>query len=346
MPKKIKIAMLVDCYGGSFIGGGQIHTKYLTQELQKQGCEVIIFSQKNDSLWQRFWWSVWAVPVLFLKIKDFNIIHAQGHSMGPPAWILAKLWKKPVVLTVHGSHLLDLKQKGLQAWLEKLFLLYIPYDLIITVSPNFLDYKNLSKKTVVISNGVVVKENISKIADSGKIKLLFVGRLVEQKGVVYLIKALDQLSKKFDNWELEIVGEGPEMEKAKHLVQSYQLDSKIKFLGRIIGEKLSEIYQKAQVFVLPSLAEGQPITLLEAWSHKLVAVVSRVGANPSMIKHGQNGLLIKAKNSSDLAEKLTWLLTHNQKIKEIGQAGYEQVSKYYQWPQIAEKTLAEYKKLV
>ncbi len=96
---------------------------------------------------------------------------------------------------------------------------------------------------------------------------------------------------------------------------------------------------------MSSYAEGQPITLLEAWAAKLPVVVTRVGDNPQMVKHGVNGYLVEPGNPQSLAQELLKLLQSPLKAKRLGLNGYAMVKRSYSWDKVVEQTYSVYESL-
>ena len=139
--------------------------------------------------------------------------------------------------------------------------------------------------------------------------LLYVGTIDERKGLKYLINALGLLmvTKPQIEIELNIVGKITDQKyyhKLLVMIEKKGLGDKIHFLGRVSDDLLKECYQKAEVFVFPSLLEGYGIVLIEAMSKGLPIVAFNNSAIPYSISDGKNGLLARNKDSHSFAEKL------------------------------------------
>lgn len=136
-----------------------------------------------------------------------------------------------------------------------------------------------NRAIVHIPNGVNIPVgNTRSILTSGKIKLLFVGRLSKQKNIPVLLKAISQLS--FDQQqklEFDIVGDGPEKAWLKGLVQELNLGDYVRFSGWIDRDNLQQVYEEHNVLVLPSIDEGMPNTALEAIAHGCLVISSAAG---------------------------------------------------------------------
>jgi len=324
----MKILVLIDAWF-PFVGGAQIQIKNLERILARDyHCSYYVLHSPSVNMVARFLWSFWVIPqAIILNFQHhFDLIHSHAYWPGISGKFLAKLLRIPVVFTIHGSNLLDLKVKSPRALLEKIILTKIRYSQVISVSSNFLQYKNINKNIKVIPNGVDVnkfksKKEKRKIKSDKKLKILSVGRDDPVKGWQYLEKAMKLVKKKFPHTQLKIIKKGY-------------------FQKTLIKE-----YLKADVFVLPSLSEGQPVTLLEAWAAKLPVVVTAVGDNPKMVEHGENGFLVRPGDINGLAKMIMRVLK-NPKRDLIGKKGYQLVKEKYSWEQCANKTYQVYQNLV
>ncbi len=332
---KIRIATLIDAWF-PFVGGGQVHVQELTKALSPK-CDFTIFHSDSASSASRAAWSISVIPKVIKenKKKKFDLIHAHAFISGFPAKILSKILHIPVVFTVHGSHTLDLWNYSKESvnddihvsWgkylLEKWLLTQIKYDRLISVSSSFLSYKNLNTNMSVIPNGVdTTKFDRVHVRKKNNFTLIFVGRDDPVKGMKYLEKAMQMIK---------------------------QSNRQVKLLrisdGRRKGKKLIEAYKSAHLFVLPSLAEGQPISLLEAWSAKLPVIVTDVGDNRRLVKNGVNGYLVPPADAAVLANTILKAMK-NPNLAKLGLSGYNLVKKSYSWDNMANKTLKVYKEVL
>ncbi len=137
-------------------------------------------------------------------------------------------------------------------------------------------------------------------------KLLYVGRLSEEKGVDVLINALALTKNKYS---LEIVGSGPRETACKQLVSTLGLGDYITFSGHLEGEQLRDAYQRSGILVIPSIClENMPFVLFEAMAHGLMPIVSQTGGLPEIIKEQENGLTFPL-GRADLLAKILDSLT-------------------------------------
>ena len=132
------------------------------------------------------------------------------------------------------------------------------------------------------------------------------------------------------------------MKKAKDFVVKNQLNEKVFFEGWVLNEKLAEYYKNADIFILPSWAEGMPNSLIEALSSGLATIVSNVGLIPNYLTNNENSLIIPPRDSVNLSRAMKKvILDKNLKIK-ISQNGYEIAVNYFS----TEKGLEKLSKII
>ena len=176
--------------------------------------------------------------------------------------------------------------------------------------------------------------------------ILFVGRLVEQKGVEYLIRAMTYIKKEFPNVHLKIVGDGPLLPALENFSSNFVLSDQIEFLGWKSGNTLLNLYQNALLVVLPSIYEPFGMTALEAMACGKPVVASRVGGLKTIIKHGQNGYFAEPRDYLDLAQWIMSLLS-SQELRGEMAVNAEQYAKdpKFQWNSIALKYIEFYNEI-
>lgn len=159
--------------------------------------------------------------------------------------------------------------------------------------------------------------------------LLYVGTIEERKGLTYLIDAISMLENK-ESVKLNIVGKVVDQVYYNNLMQKIceaRLTENVNFLGRVSDKTLAECYQKAEIFIFPSLLEGYGIVLIEAFNNGLPIICFDNTAMPYTVKDGINGFVSKNKDASDLASKIQ-LLMGNASLREKLQVGIEDTVKH------------------
>ena len=166
-------------------------------------------------------------------------------------------------------------------------------NLIITPSQhlkNFIDKIGFDKNIFVINNGVNIEQHNKVILENNIIQLLVVSRLVSQKNIDSIIKAVKVMEN--ENIILNIVGDGSEINNLKLLVKKYELDKKINFIGKIENTKLNEYLKNADIFIQASNYEGLPHSILEAMNFEIPILSTDVGGCSVLLNKGERGYII------------------------------------------------------
>lgn len=153
----------------------------------------------------------------------------------------------------------------------------------------------------VLPNAVRVPDTTADgCSRTGLGRILFLGRLGQRKGTFDLVRAFSMLAKRFPEAHLVCAGDGS-VDAVRHQAGQAGLDLRVECPGWLSVDQARSELARADVFVLPSYAEGLPMSLLEAMANGLPVIASRVGGIPSLVQHGVNGLLIDAGDSEALA---------------------------------------------
>jgi glycosyltransferase involved in cell wall biosynthesis len=158
--------------------------------------------------------------------------------------------------------------------------------------------------------------------------IIFTGRLVELKGIHFLLSALSKLKKKRKDWVCWIVGEGEKKEELLKQCQDLNLQKHVMFLG--VRNDIPALLHQSDIFVLPSLIENQSISLIEAQLAGKAVIVSNAGGLPEMVEHEVTGLLTPVGDIDAIAKSLRKLLNEDAYRTELGIAAQQYAMK--QWP--------------
>ncbi len=160
--------------------------------------------------------------------------------------------------------------------------------------------------------------------ESAEKKLLFVGRLVKEKGIFDIIHALLGLANtgKLENARMIFVGEGPDSTRLKILAKNLGLDS-VDIIGSVPRERIFDIYSRGYVLILPSYKEAFPYVILEAMRAGLPIIATPTGAIPDIIENERNGLIVTHKNPNELAQAILRLLEDETLWARISNNNYE-----------------------
>lgn len=164
---------------------------------------------------------------------------------------------------------------------------------------------------------------------AGPVRLLSVGRLAPAKGQMLLVQACAQLASEGLGFELRLVGEGPDRERLEHAVQHHGLSHCVRFAGALNQAEVRAELACADAFVLPSLAEGIPVVLMEAMASGVPCVTSPVNGIPELIDHGTSGLLALPGDAQALADQLRKLIADASLRQRLALAGRAKVERAF-----------------
>ncbi|MEX1071102.1 MAG: glycosyltransferase family 4 protein [Anaerolineales bacterium] len=174
-------------------------------------------------------------------------------------------------------------------------------------------------------------------------RLLFVGRIVYQKGLDLLLNALGNL-KNLD-WQLDLAGDGPRLEKLREHAIQLGLGERVHFLGWQSKAELLQIYRQANLFVYPSRHEGMPNAVLEAMASGLPVLASRIAGNEELVTP-ETGMLFPTEDVAALQTALKEMLLDVRVRQQMGVAGRSRVEENYSWSSVAEDYLQLMQKVV
>ena len=186
---------------------------------------------------------------------------------------------------------------------------------------------------------------------AGPATVLFVGRLVERKGLVHLLEAAAQLRTDLP-LRVVIVGDGSERERLEARGRDLRVSDIVEFRGKISDDELQAAYRAADVFVLPSVhdargdTEGLGVVLLEAMNLGVPVIGSRIGGIVDIVVDGESGLLVPPGDANALAAALRRVLTDTAVARRLGQAGQDRVRKDFTWDTITARWEAIYRAVV
>lgn len=360
----MKIAVIIDTWF-PFVGGGQINAWEISKLIALNGHKVDIITRNNghtDKLKSKNLKVIQLgdetkigntfaqIQFCFRSIgyvsnKKYDLVHA--HAFWPGFTLLAlKLIKRiPTVYTVHGTSI-NSNLKGIfPKIIETLLLTKIPYDYQITVSRDFLSIPNINKKIEYISNA----PNISKFDDikASKSKnptLLFAGRLHPQKNLKNLLIAISLAKKEINNIKLIIAGDGPQKKELTQQIFNLKLKNNVDMLGEIKNDQLVKAFKSATLYILPSIYEGQSLSLLEAFAAKLSPIVTAVGDSGYLVKEAKNGFVItNPYDPEDIKEAIIKAIK-SKNLEKFAEVNYKFLKENISWKVSARKTLDIYKR--
>ena len=184
----------------------------------------------------------------------------------------------------------------------------------------------------------------NKLGLKESITVFFVGRLVYRKGVDLLIKAWEDVVVVHPSYTLLIAGIGEEQEKLKNLCRDLGIEGNVLFLGHI--NNVEEYFKVIDLFVLPSLLEGMPNTLLEAMACRLPVIGTKIGGVVDIIKDRGNGLIVTPGNVEELKDAILTLLENKYLSEAIAEKAYNTIREDYTIDKVLDKYVLLYKKVL
>ncbi len=282
-----------------------------------------------------------------------NEILIHEHSLhSPPAYLIAILFRHlPIVIQDHSSMPPGPFQKCIP---EKIPFKHVDHFFLLTrerrdylsrlVGSARLELQTMGTDLALFRPRDKVEARRELNLPLDRKTLLFVGNITRRKGVDYLVRALPSISATYPDILCLVVGggSGDYIGHLKRLANELDVTKHISFVGRVEPDSsLALYYGAADVFVLPSLHEGAPVTIMEALASDRPVIATSVGAVPDMVTHLKTGLVVPPASSSRLSEAVTGLFRH---YCEFG--GYREVAQNnFAWDRIIGNTVMVYEYL-
>ena len=275
--------------------------------------------------------------------EKFDIIHA--HWPFPHGFIAsaaAQACGAPLVITSHGAEFALARRK---AWVRPLLRrALMKADLLMANSSDTATQirKSSGRNSMVIPFGSTVKASNQKYEPNPVPRILFTGRLIQRKGVEYLLRAVPRI---LLNGPVQVVitGSGDQRERLEALSRELGLQNTVQFLGFVSNERLEHEYARCDVWVNPSIiddhgdTEGLGVGAIEAYSHGKPVVSSNVGGIPDAVLHNMTGYLVPEKNPGQLAGAILDLIQNPEKGRRFGRAGLEFAKRKFNWDKITDQ---------
>ncbi len=300
---------------------------------------------------------------IIAKEGNFDVIHAHDWLVAYAAKTLKNSYNIPIVATIHAteagrnSGIHDETQRYINdtEWmltyeasevivnsnymkneLQRLF--GLPYEKI-NVVPNGV---NLN-----LFNGIERDYNFRRkfAMDNEKI-ILFMGRLVYEKGVQHLIAAMPKILNGYHDAKLVICGKGAMLDELKAEANSMGIGNKVYFAGYMNGKDVQRMYKAADIAVFPSTYEPFGIVALEAMLSENPIVVSDIGGLNEIVQHRENGMKAYCGNANSIADSILELLYDHKLCADITKKAKNKVRNEYNWSKIAQDTHFTYQKAI
>lgn len=375
--KQLNIAVIGHKRIPSREGGVEVVAEELATRMARDGNLVTVYNRKGhhvsgkefscsiDNEKNQFYKGIRVIPVFTIEKKGlaalsssffatikalfghYDVIHY--HAEGPAVMaVIPHLFRIKTVVTIHG---LDWnrakwgrfakKYLKLGEWIAAKYA-----DAVIVLSKNVQQYfsNTYRRETIFIPNGIARPEKrpAKQIKEKWHLEknsyILYLGRIVPEKGLQYLIAAYKRLS---TEKKLVIAGGASDTDQfMQEIRQSAQEDNGIVFTGFVQGQTLEELYSNAYLYVLPSDLEGMPLSLLEAMSYGNCCVVSDIPECTEVVE--DKAIVFRRGNVEDLGEKLKTLCDDTRIVEDYAAPAADFIIKKYDWDGVARMTLAVY----
>lgn len=292
----------------------------------------------------------WSTVLRILRTQAIDLIHVHNlfFHLSLTGGLLARAFRVPLVTTVHLGSVERLG--GMYAAFASLYERTVG-ALVLRLSSRAIAVSNAVAQharrlgarpvaLITIPNGVDTRRFYPNASHKGGTKIIFVGRLIFNKGPQFLVDVIPEVLKHQPAARFEIVGDGPLRRKLEARVRNQGLNDHIRFLGQ--RDDVERLLAEADIFARPSLLEGMPLTVLEAMACGLPVIATPVGGTTELVKDGVNGYLVEPGDRRQLAERLCALLADKDLRLEMGRQGRMLVESGYDWENITEKTLQVY----
>jgi glycosyltransferase involved in cell wall biosynthesis len=292
----------------------------------------------------------------FLRKNKFDLIR-EDFAPFPPTFLLS-LARLPVPRRVAVAHMLSRTLKGWTKYYGSVFGLAgfvmdrllrsgaLKYDRIICDAKWFADEMKespaIADKVCYVPNGVNLDEFVpaqARTNHKGQIRLLSVGRLAETKGHRYVIEAMSYLKREYPGVKLDILGSGALKDRLMEISQHFGVADMVEFRSPVEHAEMPKLYHRYDFFVMPSIWEGLPVSLIEAMASKLPIIASDIPAITELL--GLDSAIFASKEDArDLAEKLRWAFQHREQVSKHAESAFE-IAKRYDWAVTASKEVEE-----
>jgi glycosyltransferase involved in cell wall biosynthesis len=229
-------------------------------------------------------------------------------------------------------------------------LVYNRYAKIICISKQVQNslikwLPKIKEKIEIIPNGIPMNSKSNNSPIIKKYDALFVGRLIHQKGINFLLEAVSILQKKYKKIiRVAIVGDGPLKKALIKMCEELEIKDSVEFLG--FQRDVDQIMRFSRVLVLPSRWEGFGLVLLEAMKNKLPIIATNVGGIPEIITNGHEGILVPKENPKILANSINGVLENSELRNQFIQNAYKKVQNHYSIEKYAHNMFNLYSKMM
>lgn len=317
---------------------------WLKAQLQSRGIETIVNPQHRSL---DFHWLFRLARLL--RNRSIHVMHAHEFAMNVYGSILSRMTGIPIVATVHGKNYYWSKWRRCLAYqfvARQSVMVAVSEDLRQFVTQRLAIHPDNIR---VVHNGVHLRQHAvsdrrntirKEMGINGSQPCIgTVGNLYAVKGQTYLLRACAAVAKEFPDFVLLVAGRGEQLESLEEEARSLGIERNVRFLG--FREDVPALLDAIDVFVLPSVSEGLPVSILEAMARGKAVVASNIGGIPEVVKDGMTGYLVPPSDPEALTAKILLFLHHPQLAADMGESGRKRVQEAFS----LDKMVQEYQSL-
>jgi glycogen(starch) synthase len=293
----------------------------------------------------------------------FDIVHAHDWMVTDAAWVLKSGFGIPVVATIHATEAGRMHgiHTDLQRYIHQMEwrLTFESWEVIVNSHSMHAElqssFKLPANKLAIIPNGTDPNEFDFKFdpasirgnfAAAGEQIVLYVGRLVREKGVQVMLDSAPAVLSACPGAQFLVVGTGYYLDEMRRQADQMGISHRVRFLGYVSDQSLKELYKIADVICIPSLYEPFGIVALEGMAAGVPVVTSDAGGLRDFVEHGVNGILTYAGDSNSLAWGLLEVLRNPELGKRLAKDAVDKVKHIYNWKIIAQRTEEVYDRVL
>lgn len=333
LTKQSKNILTIGCEYKPVPKGGVAQVIYLYDNLIYPKFKFIANSGEGNKF-RKLWI---AIESLFMMIwrclvdKDLKIVHihtASYNSFRRSVWFMrvAQFMRRKVILHIHGGGFKDYYATD-KEWVSKIL---NKADRLIVLSPFWKEFFD----TIVEPSKVYVIENIieypqkKSVAKDSRLHLLFLGLIADAKGIFDLLDVLREHKGEFNGRLVLHVGGNGEVDRFNQFVAEHNLGGLVSYEGWVSGDKKVDLLNLCDVYILPSYAEGVPLSILEAMSYDMAIVASNVGGIPELV-NDTNGIMFNPGDKDAIYQSLKTLLESSEKLDNLKSNASKGVEVHY-----------------
>lgn len=276
--------------------------------------------------------SIFRYVYVLISDRKIQIIHFHGSTEASfyrkfLLILLGKyIFRKKIIYHIHGGRFGLFYNKS--GWLTKKMISFSlsHVDMVIALSQSWKDYfvktfkiKDISVLPNIIDYPIIELESTA----ATNITLLFLGLICDAKGVFDLINVIGTHKQRYEQSLKLLIGGNGEVKKLHELIKKYDIGEMVEYLGWITKEEKVKVFNRADIYILPSYNEGLPISILEAMSYGKAIITTGVGGIPEIVKNNINGFLFNPGDKEKIMSSIDFFIENPEKIKMYGRASIQ-----------------------